>query len=119
MISLELHRVPLSLCLGVGHTDIAHRVHHIKRGTSELKEPPIVSCYRTFEFSFVPVVPCTYFMLTFKKSKALCQLALQGSICPYLPTSFYRKLVHMFYSRHTLSCTNVPGKWTFEQLTVV
>ena len=54
-------------------------------------------------------------MLTFKNSKALCQLALQGSICPYLPTSLYRKLVHKFYSRHTLSCTNVPGKWTFEQ----
>jgi len=53
LIALELHRVPLSLCLGVGHTDIAHRIRHIKRGTSELKETPIVSCY-AFVFSFVP-----------------------------------------------------------------
>mmetsp|Transcript_6708 Transcript_6708/g.10028 ORF Transcript_6708/g.10028 Transcript_6708/m.10028 type:complete len:526 (-) Transcript_6708:272-1849(-) len=73
--------VPLSLNLGVGITSTAARLKHVFKQTSELKNSPIPHC----------------------------QLWFQNVVCPWLPTSAFQKAVYDIYSRHNLTCTNVPG----------
>jgi hypothetical protein len=34
---------------------------------------------------------------------------MENVVCPWLPTSAFQKAVYDVYSRHNLTCTNVPG----------
>jgi hypothetical protein len=72
---------PLSVDLGVGFDGILHRLTHVNSVCNKLKQGP----------------------------NARIQLGFQNRILSHLPTGMYRKLVFDQYSRHSLTCTNVPG----------
>jgi len=74
-------RVPLSVNLGVGISNLRDRLQYIKEQTVELKESLLPHCQRAFTNSFLP----------------------------YLPLEICRKIILQIFSKHTVVITNVPG----------
>ena len=71
----------VSCDIGVGHSDILDRMHHIHDKTTEMKERP----------------------------RAYMHLKIQNGLGPYIPVSVGQKTVFDTFSRHSLVLTNVPG----------